>query len=199
MAGLCPRFPAGVIEDRGEEEIYQQDDGVRVLRKKATETIPHPHRHLLVDRASWRRHYLPRLDPAYADRFPTDWDHRVRTWEESPGTSLILLPGGSTYGWLRNWMGVEAVSAVLYDDPAWFEEMVSAIGDCVVGTLQRLLATGLAFDACVLWEDMCFSGGPLLSPAHVKRFPAPPIPAYQPIVRCPWRGHSNGGFGRPGR
>ena len=172
-AGLYPRFSAGVIEERGDEELFQQDDGVRVLRKKATESIPHPDRHLLVDRSSWRRHYLPRLDPTHAGRFPPDWDQRVQRWQESPGNSLLLLPGGSTYGWLRNWMGVEAVSAVLYDDPGWFEEMIHAIGDCVVGVLKRLLQAGVAFDGCVLWEDMCFGRGPLLSPEHVKRFLAP--------------------------
>lgn len=172
-AGLCPRFPAEVIEDRGDEEIYQQDDGVRVRRKKNTETIPHAEAHLLVDRESWAKHYLPRLDPSGPQRFPPDWDRRMQAWRDAAGTSLRLLPGGSTYGWLRNWMGVEAVSAVLYDDPAWFEEMVGTIGDCVLGVLQRLLETGLPFDACAIWEDMCYSGGPLMSPAHVKKYLAP--------------------------
>src|SRR5207247_42279 len=29
------------------------------------------------------------------------------------------------------------------------------------------------FDACGMWEDMCYSGGPLLSPSHFKQFLVP--------------------------
>src|SRR5690606_25473617 len=74
---------------------------------------------------------------------------------------------------LRDWMGVENLSMVVYDDPAWFEEMVETVADCILGTLARALDTGGQFDACSMWEDMCYSGGPLLSPAHFKRFLVP--------------------------
>jgi uroporphyrinogen decarboxylase len=83
------------------------------------------------------------------------------------------LFGGSFYGWIRNWMGLEAVSLAVYDDPAWFEEMVTAISDGVIGVLTRVLETGGRFEACSLWEDMCFNRGPLLSLAHFKRFLVP--------------------------
>ena len=46
-------------------------------------------------------------------------------------------------------MGVENLSYVIYDDPAWFEEMVATIADCIIGTLTILLETGGQFDAYV--------------------------------------------------
>jgi hypothetical protein len=172
-AGLVPLFEEKVVEDRGDHEVVQQDNGVRVLRKKFMGSIPQHQAHLLVDRASWAKYYKPRLDPDNPARYPADWDERVRTWTDPARDTVIALPGGSLYGWLRDWMGMEALSLTVYDDPAWFEEMVTTVADCIVGTLTRILETGGQFDACGIWEDMCYRAGPLLSPQHFKRTMVP--------------------------
>jgi uroporphyrinogen decarboxylase len=171
--GLVPRFEEVVLEDRGDHEVVQQEDGVRVLRRKFMSSIPKPLAHLLVDRVSWRRHYKPRLDPDHPDRYPQDWEERVKIWTDSDRDYPLVLPGGSLYGWLRNWMGLEELSYVVYDDPALFEEMVTCVADCIYGTLERVLQTGGQFDACAMWEDMCYNAGPLLSPWHFKQYLVP--------------------------
>jgi uroporphyrinogen decarboxylase len=171
--GLMPPFEEKILEDRGDHYILQQEDGVRVLRRKFMSSIPQPQSHLLTDRQSWRQHYLPRLDPTHPGRFPADWAERVRSWADSNRNEVIALPGGSLYGWLRNWMGVENLSYVVYDDPAWFEEMVTGVADCIIGVLSQALESGAQFDACGMWEDMCYRAGPLLSPRHFKQYLAP--------------------------
>lgn len=185
--GLSPAFEEVVLEDRGERELVQQWDGVRVLRSKLGSTIPMPIGHQLVDRDSWRKHYKPRLDPAHPDRYPADWEERTRLWADPERNEVIALPCGrycaSLYGWLRNWMGVEKLSMVVYDDPAWFEEMVTTVADCIIGVFGRVLETGGQFDACALWEDMCYSSGPLLSPQHVKRYLVPHYRRISDLVR----------------
>jgi uroporphyrinogen decarboxylase len=171
--GLAPPFEERVIEDRGDHEVVQQEDGVRVLRKKFMGSIPQHLGHLLVDRDSWNRHYRPRLDPGHPARYPADWEERARTWQDPGRGCPLVLPGGSLYGWLRNWMGVENLSYVVYDDPAWFEDMVTTVADCILGALARVLETGGRFEACGMWEDMCYSAGPLLSPGHFRRYLVP--------------------------
>lgn len=171
--GLCPGFEWLVIEDQGDHEIVQQDNGVRVLRKKYLGSIPHHVSHLLVDRDSWRVHYLPRLNPDITGRYPKDWDAAVARWTDPNRDYPITVSAGSLFGWLRDWMGMENVAVLPYDDPAWFEEMVTTIADCVVGTLTRVLETGAQFESASMWEDMCYSGGPLLGPDHFKRFLVP--------------------------
>lgn len=178
-AGLSPVFEERVIEDRGDHEIFQQHDGVQVLRRKFLGSIPQPVGRMLTDRESWRKHYLPRLDPATPARYPADWDQRVAWWRDPARTEPVALPGGSLYGWIRDWMGVENVSLIVYDDPAWFEEMVTTIADCIIGVLERILATGARFEACGIWEDMCYNRGPLLSPRHFKHYL---VPHYRRIV-----------------
>lgn len=171
--GLMPAFRKRVLEDHGDHEIIQQPDGVRVLRRKFMGSIPQHQGHLLTDRESWRKHYKPRLDPTSARRFPADWADRVARWQDPNRDEIVVLPGGSLYGWIRNWMGVENVSYLLYDDPAWFEEMVVTVADCIIGTLQRALESGVRFDACGMWEDMAYRAGPLISPKHFKHYLVP--------------------------
>ena len=172
-AGLMPKFEEKVIEDLGDQEIAQQADGVRVLRGKFMGSIPLPQSHALTDRESWRTLFKPRLDPDHPERWPADWEAQVTRWRDPARAVPAAVPGGSLYGWLRNWMGMEQVSYVIYDDPAWFGEMVETCADCIIGTLTRILETGATFEACAMWEDMAYNAGPLISPAHFKQYLVP--------------------------
>ncbi|MGC9357938.1 MAG: uroporphyrinogen decarboxylase family protein [Anaerolineae bacterium] len=178
-AGLVPPFEEQVLEDRGEQEVVQQADGVRVLRSKRMGSIPQHLGHLLVDRESWEKHYKPRLDPAHPDRMPPDLATRVETWADPEHDEITVPWVGGLYGWLRDWMGLEKISLVMYEDPAWFDEMIGTVADCIIGTLDRLLGTGAKVDGCALWEDMCYKGGPLMSP---KKFKQHIVPHYQRIT-----------------
>jgi uroporphyrinogen decarboxylase len=151
----------------------RQADGVTVLRNKVEASIPMHMGHLLVDRASWNHHYKHRLDPDTPGRYPEKWDELVDVWTDPDRDHPVFLTGGSLYGKLRDWMGVENLSLVVYDDPAWFEEMVTTVADCIMGILTRVLETGGQFDACGMWEDMAYNAGPLLSPKHFQQFLAP--------------------------
>ncbi len=180
---LSPAFEEKVIEDRGDHEVFQQADGVRVLRKKFMGSIPKHLGHLLVDRASWEKHYKPRLDPDHPSRYPADWEARVRTWRDPDRTDPVILPGGSLYGKLRDWMGMENLALLIYDDPVLFEEMVTTVADCIIGTLTRLLETGGRFEACGMWEDMAYRAGPLISPQHFQRYLVPHYRRISDLVR----------------
>lgn len=166
-SGLYPAFEQKTLEDRGDTILMQQGDGVQVVRSKLMSSIPHPENHLLADRESWRRHYRPRLDPEDPRRLPEGGLPRSR--DDIPLVAEI----GSLYGKLRNWMGIEAISVLIYDDPALFEEMVETMADAAVGTIRRHIEAGVRLDACYLWEDMCFNSGPLIGPEHVRRILLP--------------------------
>lgn len=170
---LDPSFGWTVLEDRGDMEVVQGEDGVRVLRHKFMGSIPMHIGHLLVDRESWRVHYKPRLDPHSLGRFPASWPERVARWSNPRRPNVLTLPGGSLYGWLRNWMGVENLSLLVYDDPGFFEEMVETVADLICSVLEQAFASGVQFDSCGMWEDMCYSGGPLLGVEHFKQYLVP--------------------------
>lgn len=183
---LDPSFESMVLEDRGDMEVVQGGDGVRILRHKFMSSIPMHVGHLLTDRESWERHYKPRLDPDTPGRFPAAWNERVRRWANPKRPFVLSVPGGSLYGWLRNWMGVENLSLVVYDDPVWFEEMVETIANLICSLLERAFASGVTFDACQLWEDMCYSSGPLLGVDHFKQFLVPRYRRITELARKNW-------------
>jgi len=171
--GLTPLFDNIVLEDRGDRELVQLGDGCQVLRHKKMSSIPKHEEHLLVDRDSWEKHYKPRLQPDNPERYPKNWTTFSKLSCNAERDYILILPGGSLYGWIRNWMGLEAVSYLVYDDPAWFEKMVDTVAECIIGVLQRTLAEGGQFDACFLWEDMSYNFGPLISPKHFRQFLSP--------------------------
>lgn len=170
--GLFPTFGCTVLEDRGDHEIVRQHDGVTVLRKKFMGSIPEHQGHLLVDRASWNEHYKWRLDPKHPDRFPKDWTDFSNSFKMLPDQPRVI-GAGSLYGWLRDWMGVEALSYLVYDDPELFEEMVTTLADLTIAGIEAAFAHGATYDAAAMWEDMCYNAGPLLSPSLFKQFLVP--------------------------
>ena len=168
-AYLCPTFDTRVLEDRGDTILTQQGDGVRVVRSKRMSSIPHPESHLLVDRENWRTHYKPRLDPEDQRRFPPNWKEKCELWKQEPRTIPLAAEIGSLYGRLRNWMGIERVSILMYDDPMLFEEMVETMAELAICTVRRHAESGVTLDACYLWEDMSYNSGPLINPEYAKR------------------------------
>ena len=196
--GLFPAWEWKTIEDRGDHELVQQNNGVIVLRKKVMGSIPHHHAHLLVDRDSWEKIYKPRLMSDTPGRFPSDWSDRTRQWQDPARPTPCVASCGSLYGWLRDWMGVENLSMVVYDDPAWFEDMITTVADVVVAALEKSFEHGAKYDAGAFWEDMCYNAGPLLSPAHFKQYMVPQYRHYQPAPPT-WMRHCLGRLRRQNR
>ncbi len=169
--GMRPQFQAKLIEDRGNIELVQQTDGVICMRPKRSASVPLYVDWTLKDRASWQEHYKWRLDPSLPERIPPNWpelaeQHRDRDYP-------LSITAGSLYGWLRNWMGVENVSLLIYDDPKLFAEMVETVADCILGTLERAFGEDADFDYAHMWEDMCYNCGPLISPRTFRDFLVP--------------------------
>jgi uroporphyrinogen decarboxylase len=165
---LVPTFEFRVIEDQGDHEIVQQNDGVRVLRKKYMSSIPHHVGHLLEDRTSWEKYYKPRLDPHAPERY-AKLETAQAIWNDNDYPYPRVAVAGSLFGWIRDWMGIENVSYLVYDDPKLFEEIVETIADCVVETNRCAFENGARYDAVSMWEDMCYNSGPLLSPEVFRR------------------------------
>jgi uroporphyrinogen decarboxylase len=179
---LCPVFQEEIIEDKGDTEIMRQSDGVVVERGKFLGSIPRHLSHALHDRHSWETVFKPRLDPEDPARFPSkeEWTRRVGEWTRPDRDYPLFIGAGSLYGVLRNWLGLEGLSELVYDDFALFEEMVETLADIVITVLEKTLTAGVRPEAASMWEDMCYNSGPLLSPRIFKQVL---VPHYQRITR----------------
>lgn len=176
---LSPAFEVKVIEDRGDTYVQQASDGKLELHHKHSVTIPQFLEHRLQDRESWEKDFKWRLDPGRPERQVPNLDEQIAKRNDPSWQYPVFAPGGSIFGRLRDWAGVEGIAMIVYDDPELFEEMVETMTVLVEENLKRLFAKGLKVDAIGGWEDMCFNTGPLLSPDHVKQYL---IPRYRRIA-----------------
>ena len=119
----------------------------------------------LKGRDTWSAFHA-RLNPDSPSRFPVHWDslRNSYAYRDFP----LGIDAGSLYGWIRNWMGVETISTMLYDDPAFIEMVTEEVADCILTVLDKAL-DGVEYDFAVFWEDMAYKTASLLSPAHYRR------------------------------
>jgi uroporphyrinogen decarboxylase len=118
------------------------------------------------------------MDPETPERYD-DLDARMAAAREAAGRGLMItqnLVGG--YMYLRSLMGPEELLYAFYDMPdvvhacmaAWFE-----LADAVIARHQE----HVTLDEFFLAEDICYNGGPLISPRMMKTFL---FPYYQQLV-----------------
>jgi len=179
-AGLCPVFETRVLEDRGDYELVQDFAGRHVLYFKGRrdgfmpEYVDHP----VKDQCTFEEQILWRMDPDSPERY-ADLEPRMAAAQEAAAQGLMItqnLVGG--YMYLRSLMGPEALLYAFYDKPgvvhacmeAWFE-----LADAVIARHQAYVT----LDEFFIAEDICYNGGPLISPRMMKTFL---FPYYQQLV-----------------
>lgn len=135
----------------GKVEMIRTDGG------SISHTLVHP---LKPTRESWD-HFKRYLDPSKSDRYPADMAAVARARNAQDIVTGFM--GGSFYGWIRDYMGVEELSYLMYDDPALLEDMVATLTDHFM-TLTAPMLKLTKFDFVYFFEDCCGSSGPLFSP-----------------------------------
>ena len=167
---LYPEFPFEVLEETEEYRIYRGGDGVVCQDWKHKSCIPHYTDFTLKDAGSWDE-YKKRLQPDPA-RIPADIDQRIANVTASG--LPIEFEIGSMMGWIRNWMGVENMSYLMYDDRDVYADMVMTLADLTCWAIDQVLPKVAAgVDYAHGWEDICGKSGPLVSPEIFDECVAP--------------------------
>jgi len=165
--GPMPDGASETVAEDATTKTVRTPFGGLVQYSKLGSSIPHVIAHdLEPTRASWER-FRRALDPSDPRRWPVVWEARAAVLAARQHATCFF--GGSLYGWLRDRMGVEAISCLAYDDPELFEEMVAYMADYFIA-LNTPLLQRVDFDFAYIFEDCCGKSGPLLSPKIYKRF-----------------------------
>jgi uroporphyrinogen decarboxylase len=133
------------------------------------------------DRATWNE-YRKRLDPFTPERWPRDWWGFVEKTNREDSPTLLMLEG--FFGILREWIGIENLLYMFYDDPKLVEDMMDHMLYFMMTIAQRVLRD-IRVDIIRFWEDMAYKAGPLISPAMFKKFM---VPRYKKVTEF-IRGH----------
>ena len=166
---IYPSFGYDVVETYENGSYKMRDpDGVYSLMKDDAQGIPAHLGYSLVDRESWEKEFLPRLQWT-DERLNTELLSKLAK-ENDTREEFLIAYTGSLYGKLRNMWGVEEISCLQFEDPELFEECMEAIANIYYENLKRLLDSGVKFNAGGYWEDICYNKGPLISPAAFDKY-----------------------------
>ena len=161
-----PVFEEETLEETDEYRVFRDHEGVIKKDWKHRSCIPQFLDFALKTAADWPA-YKARLQPD-PGRIPDDFDTQLADAERLDLPINLFL--GSMMGWIRNWMGVENMSYLMYDAPDVYADMVDTLSDLACWTIEQVVprvASGV--DAGHCWEDICGKSGPLVSPAIFDR------------------------------
>jgi uroporphyrinogen decarboxylase len=162
VTGCIGDIEPKVLEEDETRRVIRSSIGEEIVERKDGASIPHTRVHALEPtRKSWDN-FKRYLDPSKPERRPEGWELKAKTFNERDTVKPFM--GGSLYGWLRDLMGVENISYLMYDDPPLFEEMVEYVADHFMRLMEPVLRIA-EFDFVYFFEDCCGASGPLFSPA----------------------------------
>lgn len=157
-------------------EIVEETETTRTIRTplgglikqgmKTTSIPQHLEPDLKPTREDWDR-FKSFLNPRDPKRWLDGWEKRMEALNRREHTTCFCA--GSFFGWLRDWLGIEAVSYLPYDDPDLYEEMIEYLADYVL-ELNAQILDRVSFDFGYWHEDCCFNSGPLFSPDIYRKF-----------------------------
>ena len=170
-APLQPPFEEKVLEDRGEHELVQDFAGRKVLYFKGRRSgfMPEYVDHPVKDMRSFEEQIKWRLAPDAPGRFEGLGPRMEQAQRAAEAGAVITQRIVGGYMYLRSLIGPEQLLFAFYDQPelvhacmeAWLE-----VCDRVCEAHQRFVS----FDEVFLAEDICYNGGPLISPAMMREF-----------------------------
>jgi len=173
-----PPFADELIEETAEWVVRRTAAGdvVKVLKNEPPPAMPQFLAHPVRDRVTWDA-FRRRLDPDSPGRLPSDLAATGRA--SAARTTPLGAWLGGTFGYIRNWMGVERACLTFYDDPALIDAMVAHLTDFYASLAHRIFAAGVRLDWVMFWEDMAYNHGSLISPALYRRHC---LPFYRTLV-----------------
>ena len=166
-----PAFERRILEEDGHTRLIRDKDGIvkREFTRYSTSSMPQFLRYPIATREDWEV-LLPRLNPDDPGRFAPDWD-QIKTFYAERSFPVGLTICGA-FGHPRNLFGVEALCLAYYDQPALIHEILEHWVDFYCHLMDRVWRD-VQFDFILIWEDMAYKNGPLISPKLVRTFMLP--------------------------
>ena len=171
---MLPPFETETLSDDGTYITRRTRRGVveRVPRSPDVMSMPEHVRFPVENREDWAQ-LKPRFDPDDPGRFPGDWAERCERWRRA-GTVLQFhgARSPSLFGFVRELLGPERTLYAFYDEPDLVHDMMQTSTEVMIALLLKGVETA-PLTTIFLWEDMCYKGGPLISPAMFREFMTP--------------------------
>ncbi len=178
---VCPQLEAVVLEETDEYIIRRDGNGVVSRVLKPERGMPHWIDYPVHTRKEWDAFKAERYQPDLDERLPDNWPELL---QEYHARDYPLCLGGAAgfFGTVRNIVGAQRALTTFYDDPVWMHDMMDHLADFYVSLYDQVLSQ-VKVDYCVVWEDMCYVAGPLISPRTFCEFMLQPYKKLTGLLR----------------
>ena len=168
---IYPRFEEVVLEDHPDSEVVRDGWGIVRHKKKDQSSLDHFVSGPVSTMNDWEELKEEHLQADTVGRFPENWETLVEEYKQRD-YPLVLGGGQGFFGSVRYLLGeVEALVGFIKKP-----ELVHAINDHLcdlwIGLTDKVLKD-IKPDIFLIWEDMCYKSGPLISPKMVAEFMVP--------------------------
>ncbi len=176
---LFPPFERKILKTFNDGSMHVLNaEGVVEVEKPGIESIRAEVDYMLRDRCSYNEHFKWRLKwcPERITQTAVYCDGRWLRFDQGGRDYLAAgkmdypygLNCGSLIGIIRCYLGLTGLSYMQMDDPVLLDEIIEDQAQIVYQNTEYALQRGIKFDYGHFWEDICFNGGPLVSPAFFK-------------------------------
>ncbi len=167
-----PMFETKLITDDGINITHITKDGIlKKERKFDRETsMPQFLKFPVKNKKDYEQKIKFRMNYQNRERFPDNWKSLVTDYKDSqfPLGMFIIGP----FGYLRNLLGDENLMYLLYDEPDFIHQIMNDWMKFYLGFIP-LVTKDIIPDFVMVWEDISYNMGPLISPNHFKTFMSP--------------------------
>ena len=177
-AFVCPEFEPKVLDNDGRIVTRTNRWGGTVKAHADGKTMAYLFDAPVKDAASWPA-MKERLLPSSGQRVPDGW---AAEREALDASHMPCYVGGLPCGFLgapRELFGLEHWLMSFYDAPRLAHDVLDTLCDLWCDVFARI-ASDVRVDFLFIWEDMCYRGGPLVSPAIFREFM---LPRYKRLIR----------------
>ncbi|MBN1425424.1 hypothetical protein JXA88_12795 [Candidatus Fermentibacteria bacterium] len=178
---------AGFVEPGG-GDTFRDEWGTTYKKDPQAWPIDAPVAFPLRGRSDWKNYTVP--DPSIPTRL-RQVTTAVRLAQASDMAVAGIVRGPFSATWLL--FGFETFATLLYDDPDFIDDVLTAITDFFIEGARRMVQTGV--DAVFFADDYGSSESPLISPWHFERHILPQVGRLVRAVRdmgAPVIMHSDG-------
>ncbi len=176
-----PPFEKRVISENDRHRIFVNEDGVIMKEFKVREksSMPQFLKFPVETKREFTLFWKQKMKSDIALRIGENWKEKLVNAEKSNCPFFITADRwAGFFGPLRNLVGVEKLCTLFYDEPEFVEEMMEAFLLHITTTMKQVLDV-VHVDIFILWEDMAYHSGPLISPSMVRKFM---LPRYRKLI-----------------
>ncbi len=171
--GPCPPILRTCINEDGNYVIFIDEWGIKRRDYKHGESMSDFLEFPVKTAEDWKAFRDRWLDPDDIRRLEGNWQELGRQWmDQGYPIQLGDFPNAGVYGPFRWLMGDESGLIALHTMPGLAYEMMDHITSIYLCVFEQVVKK-VRVDVIHFWEDMCYKGGPLISPKMWEEFLGP--------------------------